>query len=46
MGNKSEKGEEMIREYNTEDKNQLADLIKQGLIIDTEDMNLIIDYSM
>jgi Acetyltransferases len=35
----------MIRNFNTEDKTKLVDIVKCGLIIDVEDMNFIIDCS-
>lgn len=35
----------MIREFHSEDKKQLVDIIKQGIIIDEEEINYIIDNS-
>lgn len=35
----------MIREYNFEDKMQLVDIVKQGIMIDEEDVNFITDKS-
>lgn len=35
----------MIREYIVEDKKQLVDIVKQGIIIDMEDINFITDNS-
>ena len=35
----------MIREYIAEDKKQLVDIVKQGIIIDMEDINFITDNS-
>lgn len=35
----------MIREYNAEDKKQLVDIVRQGIIIDVEDINFLTDNS-
>lgn len=35
----------MIRDYNAEDKRQLVDIVRKGIIIDVEDINFITDNS-
>ncbi|MGN6711456.1 GNAT family N-acetyltransferase [Anaerocolumna jejuensis] len=35
----------MIREFNAEDKKQLVDIVKQGIMIDVDDINFITDNS-